>query len=247
VAAYFFAFQIYYDFSGYSDIARGAARIMGIELMVNFDRPYFSSSISEFWRRWHISLSTWFRDYLFIPLGGSRISRGRTAVNLMVVFLVSGFWHGANWTFIIWGALHGIALVLAQLLFGEKRKAVPVGGMQRVAKMLVTFNIVTLAWIFFRAESVSKAFYVVTHLFGRNDAARWAVLPDTGAQILLAIGAVVALELVDTWLRRPRVRKANGSTLSNGFRYALAVGVIVLVLFKLTDDRAPQQFIYFQF
>lgn len=249
VAAYFFAFQIYYDFSGYSDIARGASRIMGFELMVNFDRPYGSSSISEFWRRWHISLSTWFRDYLYVPLGGSRVSRARTAFNLMVVFLVSGFWHGANWTFIIWGALHGSALVAAQLLYGDKRKARPVG-LLRFAKIFMTFQFVTLAWIFFRAESVSKAFYVVAHLFTRNGAAAWSALPDSPVQLGVALLAIVAVELLDSWVTRRHAQKGKPpgrAMLTSGIRYALALGIIILVLFRLSDDRAPQQFIYFQF
>lgn len=249
LAAYFFAFQIYYDFSGYSDIARGAARVLGFDLMVNFERPYLSASISEFWRRWHISLSTWFRDYLFIPLGGSRVSHRRTALNLMIVFLVSGLWHGANWTFIIWGALHGAALVGAQLLFGEHRKVAPVGGLRRAFHVLFTFHIVTLAWVFFRADSVSKATYVLTHLFSRNGAASWAALPASPAQIMVAVFSVVALEMVDTWLRRRKStgKAARPAMLSSGLRYALAVGIMMLVLFRLTDERAPQQFIYFQF
>lgn len=249
VAAYFFAFQIYYDFSGYSDIARGASRIMGFELMVNFDRPYISSTISEFWRRWHISLSTWFRDYLYVPLGGSRVSGARTALNLLIVFLVSGFWHGANWTFIIWGALHGSALVASQLAFGHRRKARPVG-IARVAKTLLTFNFVTLAWIFFRAETVSKAFYMLTHLFTRNGASTWAALPETPVQVAVAVLAIVGVEALDSWMLRRHSRQAlpaSPTVLASGLRYAVAVGIIILVLFRLSDDRAPQQFIYFQF
>src|SRR5579864_3863024 len=113
MAAFFFSFQIYCDFSGYSDIAIGAARVMGIRLMTNFNKPYRSKSVSEFWKRWHISLSTWFRDYLYISLGGNRVSIPRWYLNLMIVFLVSGLWHGANWTFVIWGALHGFYLIFA--------------------------------------------------------------------------------------------------------------------------------------
>src|SRR5262249_30799197 len=116
VATYFFAFQIYCDFSGYSDIARGISRVYGIELMKNFETPYFSTSISEFWSRWHISLSTWFRDYVYIPLGGNRVGRARNFLNLFLVFMLSGLWHGANWTFVIWGALHGIYLIGERLL-----------------------------------------------------------------------------------------------------------------------------------
>jgi D-alanyl-lipoteichoic acid acyltransferase DltB (MBOAT superfamily) len=250
IAAYFFSFQIYYDFSGYSDIARGAAKIMGIELMVNFDRPYGSGTISEFWRRWHISLSTWFRDYVFIPLGGSRTSSGRTAMNLMIVFLVSGFWHGANWTFLIWGGLHGMALVASQLVFGHRRKERPVGAM-RIAKLLFTFNFVTLAWVFFRAETVSKAFYVLAHLGSANGASSWSALPETPVALTVAVLAIVAVELLDSWLRHGQqlaaTKKARPAMLSTSFRYALALGIMILVLFRLSDNRGPQQFIYFQF
>ena len=249
VAAYFFAFQIYYDFSGYSDIARGASKIMGFELMVNFDRPYVSTSISEFWRRWHISLSTWFRDYLFIPLGGSRISRARTALNLLLVFLVSGFWHGANWTFLAWGALHGSALVVSTLLFGERRKAAPATALRRALKVFVTFHFVTLAWVFFRAETMTKALYVLSHLFTRNGASTWAALPESRPHLLLCVAALVAVESLETWIRA-RHRAAptpDRSLFAAGLRYAVALGILILVLFRLTDDRAPQQFIYFQF
>lgn len=151
IATYFFAFQIYADFSGYSDIALGAARVLGFELMENFRRPYFAQSIDEFWKRWHISLSTWFRDYLYIPLGGNRVSKPRWYANLMIVFLVSGLWHGANWTYLVWGALHGAYLVGALAL------APLLPTLPRVARVLVTFHLALVAWVFFRAESVRDA------------------------------------------------------------------------------------------
>jgi alginate O-acetyltransferase complex protein AlgI len=246
VATYFFAFQIYYDFSGYSDIARGAARIMGIDLMVNFDRPYASTSLAEFWRRWHISLSTWFRDYLFIPLGGSRVPQGRTAINLLVVFLVSGLWHGANWTFVVWGAIHGVVLAVAHAL-GVRRGKRP-DGAARVLRMLVTFHVVVLAWIFFRAETLGKASYILTHLFARNGVAAWSVLPEAPMQIAVAVFGIVAIEGLDSWMRRPKLAKPEASSVvASGLRYAVALGIVILVLFRLTDDRGPQQFIYFQF
>jgi D-alanyl-lipoteichoic acid acyltransferase DltB (MBOAT superfamily) len=253
VATYFFAFQIYCDFSGYSDIARGAARIMGFELMVNFDRPYASTSISEFWRRWHISLSTWFRDYLYVPLGGSRVSRHRAACNLLVVFLVSGLWHGANWTFLCWGAIHGVVLAVTQLAGRGQWKARPApAGVERIAKQLFTFHIVVLSWIFFRAESVSQAFYILGHLGSKNGAASWSELPITRIDLALAVSAIIILEVVDKLLA-PRLRAtAPSAPFAPGFfartaRLALVVGVIILVLLRLTDDHGPQQFIYFQF
>lgn len=165
VAAYFFTFQIYCDFSGYSDMAIGAARVMGFDLMTNFRTPYFSLSIREFWSRWHISLSTWFRDYLYIPLGGNRVSKTRWYLNIFIVFMVSGFWHGASWTFIIWGALHGIYNVLSIALtpavdkvharLGDESKA---GWLLKGLRWFVVFHLVVLAWVFFRAPHISDAF-----------------------------------------------------------------------------------------
>jgi D-alanyl-lipoteichoic acid acyltransferase DltB (MBOAT superfamily) len=166
IATVFFAFQIYCDFSGYSDIAIGTARLFGFRLMENFRSPYFSKSIGEFWRRWHISLSTWFRDYLYIPLGGSRSSQSKVYFNLMLVFVVSGFWHGAQWTFIIWGALHGTILILENftkkhniMLFKKENV------FSNIAQILIVFFITGVAWIFFRANTTGEAFHIVGHLF----------------------------------------------------------------------------------
>lgn len=170
IATVFFAFQIYCDFSGYSDIAIGIARILGFDLMENFRRPYFSKSIKEFWSRWHISLSTWFKDYLYIPLGGSRISRRKTYINLFITFLVSGLWHGANWTFVIWGSLHGIYSVIERIIselkpidnsFKNRERSF----ISKLANTLMVFVLVDFAWIFFRANNLSDAFYIIRHLF----------------------------------------------------------------------------------
>jgi D-alanyl-lipoteichoic acid acyltransferase DltB (MBOAT superfamily) len=165
-----FAIQIYCDFSGYSDIALGSAQVMGVRLMKNFDHPYFARSISEFWRRWHISLSTWFRDYVYIPLGGNRVSRPRWAFNLFLTFLISGLWHGANWTYIIWGALHGLYFVLSALTepFWQHLSALTrldqLPRLKASLAMLTTFSLVTFAWIFFRAASLRDALYITRHL-----------------------------------------------------------------------------------
>ena len=164
LGAVYFAFQIYGDFSGYSDIAIGTAKLFGIQLMTNFKTPYFSRDIAEFWRRWHISLSTWFRDYLYIPLGGSRVGKWKSVRNVFIIFLVSGFWHGANWTFIVWGGIHA-ALFLPLLLRGKNRRYtsdtigegrwLPTG--REFLGMAWTFSMVCVAWVFFRAESVGEA------------------------------------------------------------------------------------------
>ncbi|MFM2385396.1 MAG: hypothetical protein RL660_153 [Bacteroidota bacterium] len=161
VASIFFTFQIYGDFSGYSLIAIGCAKVIGTDLMVNFKRPYLSMSIREFWSRWHISLSTWFRDYLYIPLGGNRVSALRNMFNVFVVFLISGFWHGANWTFIVWGGLHGIYLLFE--ILADKVK-LPVF-LPKPAKWLFNFALVVLTWVFFRAHSVEKAKILLANIF----------------------------------------------------------------------------------
>jgi len=171
LATLFFAFQIYCDFSGYSDIAIGAAQVMGFTTMENFNRPYFSKSIAEFWRRWHISLSSWFKDYLYIPMGGNRVSVPRWYLNLFVVMLICGFWHGASWTFLAWGGLHGFYLIFSILTRSARGHLVRMIGLDRVPrlhsylKILITFSSVCFAWIFFRANSISDALYIISHLF----------------------------------------------------------------------------------
>ncbi len=171
IATIFFAFQIFCDFSGYSDIAIGGAQVLGIDLMQNFRRPYFATSVSDFWHRWHISLSTWFRDFLYIPLRGGRVSALRHHANIFIVFVVSGLWHGAHWKFVAWGALHGIYMIAGALLRPWRERIVAWLGLQRaptlhrVLRTAITFLLVSFAWIFFRANSASEAIYIVTRLF----------------------------------------------------------------------------------
>ena len=170
IATVFFAFQIYCDFSGYSDIAIGAAQVMGFKLMDNFNRPYLSQSISEFWKRWHISLSTWFRDYVYIPLGGNKVSTLYWQFNIFITFLISGLWHGANWTFVIWGALNGFYLLFAHWTKNIRNTIVAYTKLSKFPtfykwlQVLTTFTLVCIAWIFFRADTLSDAWYIVTHL-----------------------------------------------------------------------------------
>ena len=163
IAALFFSIEIYCDFSGYTDLARGCAKMLGIELRENFKSPYFSSGVKEFWSRWHISLSTWFKDYLYIPLGGNRVGKARHVFNLMVTFLVSGLWHGANRTFLIWGALHGLAQVLEKYL--GKNSGAAKSKIVKVLKVVFVFAFVTFAWIFFRADSAEDAIHVISNMF----------------------------------------------------------------------------------
>jgi len=163
LATVFFAFQIYCDFSGYSDIALGSARVMGFDLMKNFNLPYFSRSVSEFWQRWHISLSSWFRDYVYIPLGGNRVGKEKMYFNLFLVFLLSGFWHGADWKFVVWGALHGFFLVAGILLFPLFSNRFSNSKWVSGLRMAWTFCHVSFAWIFFRAHSLDHAFEIISH------------------------------------------------------------------------------------
>src|SRR6185437_2285376 len=174
LATWLFAVQIYCDFSGYSDMAIGAARVLGIELVRNFDRPYASQSIPEFWRRWHISLSSWFRDYLYIPLGGNRVALPRWCFNVLIVFLISGLWHGANWTFAIWGALHGGYVIASRLSQPMRERLASTLAIDRtttlygVWRILVTFNLVSFAWIFFRAPTLADAGAILKRIVGRQ-------------------------------------------------------------------------------
>ena len=166
-----FAFQIYCDFSGYSDIALGAAEVMGFRLMKNFDRPYLSQSIGEFWRRWHISLSTWFRDYVYIPLGGSKTATGRCCLNLMITFLISGVWHGAKWTFVVWGGLNGLLLIYEMLTKNIREQWATRLGLDRFPllrqsfRTMTTFSLIGLTWVFFRANTLNDAFFMTGQLF----------------------------------------------------------------------------------
>lgn len=255
IATVFFTFQIFCDFSGYSDMALGAARIMGFKLMTNFDKPYQSKSVHEFWKRWHISLSTWFKDYLYITLGGNRVTVPRWYLNLFIVFLVSGLWHGANWTFVIWGALHGFYLVFGlitqkyrdrfnQLLHIDK---VP------IISTISTFVLVAFAWIFFRANSVDSAFYIVKHIFtGIPDVVHQLInnqpiLESMGLKkndFALSILLIIFLETVhyvqskkslsDIFVQKPAY-----------VRWAVYYGVILAIIFLGVFEN--RQFIYFQF
>lgn len=252
VATYFFAFQIYCDFSGYSDIAIGTAQVLGYDLMQNFRIPYYSKSISEFWKRWHISLSSWFRDYLYIPLGGSRVSKWRWYPNLMITFVVSGLWHGANWTFVIWGGLHGLYLVASILtertragvyrFFNLNVNSFPI----RLFRILITFHLVCLAWIFFRANNVTEAWYLVTHLFSNIQFKFGGYqLGMPRNEIILSMVLIGVMEMVHLVQRRIDFRVVlNGQKV--WFRWAVyyvAVGCIL----ALGAYNNSSQFIYFQF
>lgn len=263
-ATIFFTFQIYCDFSGYTDIARGSAQVMGFNLMKNFNRPYFSKSISEFWKRWHISLSSWFKDYLYIPLGGSRVSTARWYFNLFIVFLISGLWHGANWTFVIWGGLHGFYLIFGIIskryrdLIGDilGLKNYPV--LNKMIKVGTTFSLVSFAWIFFRADNLSDALFVIksilisipeqiARLLKLNWHAGFTWDIGLGQQgVFIVIFSLIVLGAVHFIQRDPNV----GLALNNKpvwMRWVLYYGLIMAIIIFGYYGPGPKQFIYFQF
>lgn len=247
VGAIFFTFQIYGDFSGYSDIAIGTSRLFGFGLKKNFAFPYFSRDIAEFWRRWHISLSTWFRDYLYIPLGGSRGSRKRVIVNTFIIFIVSGFWHGANWTFIIWGALNAVYfLPLLLLKFNRKNLENVASGklfpsLKELIQMLFTFLLVVLGWIFFRAENVSHAVTYISDIFTIDFFHKWK-LPEEASIVVYSIFFMLVIE----WLGR----ESNFALEKFGLRWYQPIRwgfYMVLFLSIIILAGKEQAFIYFQF
>ena len=250
LAAIFFTFQIYGDFSGYSDIAIGTAKLFGIKLMRNFNIPYFSRDIAEFWRRWHISLTTWFRDYVYIPMGGSRVSKVNVIRNTFVIFLLSGFWHGANWTFIAWGAYHAI-LFLPLILTGKNRKYTNQVAEGRIlptlkecGQMFLTFFLVVFGWIVFRAESIGMAWEYVCGM-SNNSLLSFPWYPTRNTLFLMVFS--ILLMLAVEWLQRS---KAHGLEFGNDSRYRWVRWciylIVTLMVFVLQSSKATQ-FIYFQF
>jgi D-alanyl-lipoteichoic acid acyltransferase DltB (MBOAT superfamily) len=245
MGAIFFAFQIYGDFSGYSDIALGASRLLGIELLKNFSFPYFSRDIAEFWRRWHISLSSWFKDYLYIPLGGSKGGKWMQIRNTFIIFIVSGFWHGANWTFIVWGMLNAIYF-LPLLLFNKNRNNIAIVAcntafptVKEAASILFTFALTTFAWIFFRATNLQQAFDFISGMFSKSLFSLPTIRPS---DVLLLIIVFIVIE----WLGR----KNNYALEKLGFQYnsMLRWSLYMILLMSIFIFGAKeQQFIYFQF
>jgi len=241
-----FAFQIYCDFAGYSKIAIGVAKLFDFELMKNFDTPYFSKSLSEFWRRWHISLSTWFRDYVYIPLGGNRTSKTRWYINIFTVFILSGFWHGAQWTFIIWGAIHGLGLIIeasVKYRFKESR-------LINVLRQFWIFLIICLGWVFFRSNSLSDAFYIIKSIFNplnySINSFSLNMIPiekNTVYPIDVALSIVVILMLlfIEFWIKN----KVKFHQMNFAVRTVLYVSGIWLIYVIGAFEK--NEFIYFQF
>lgn len=234
LGAYAFAFQIYGDFSGYSDMARGSAQLLGFHFMVNFRQPYFAASMQDFWRRWHISLSTWLRDYLYIPLGGSRKGLSRTYINLMLTMLIGGLWHGASWSFVVWGGLHGGALAAERGAGIDIARRGPLGWVAGI----VVFHFVCMAWIFFRAADLHAA---LTMLGGLRSW-QWPASYTT-AFLTLAVFALPIL-LIDLRLERT-AEEYPTQRAAFGWQLTAAAGAVLLVAFGAAYQSAP--FVYFQF
>lgn len=235
LATIFFAFQVYCDFSGYTDIARGAAKVLGFDLMINFKRPYLATSLSQFWQRWHISLSTWFRDYLYFPLGGNRVAKGRMYFNLLLVFLISGLWHGAKWTFVIWGLLNGLMMILESLF---KVSAQRTNWLSTIFKTTLTFLLICISWIFFRASSVEEAFRIIHKI------AKFETSVNSGEHFyygFLAIGFLLFFELIKEY--KPGLYKLLPNTFATRCAYYIFLAVLILQFGVLNGG----QFIYFQF
>lgn len=242
LASLLFPFQIYGDFAGYSLTAIGAAKIMGFNLMENFRRPYFSTTVTEFWHRWHISLSTWFKDYVYIPLGGNRVSKPRRHLNVMTTFMVSGIWHGANWTFLAWGTVHGALQCTEKALGWDKAQW---KGPQKFFHWLLTFTIVCLAWIFFRSDSMGDAFHVFKGIF-TDLGMPFLKIADFMA-IAMALFIVLVKEIRDE--RQAGVNKYETSSRTSilkwlGTQFYIVTLIAFIILFGVLNG---DQFIYFQF
>ncbi|MCC8409604.1 MBOAT family protein [Mucilaginibacter sp. UR6-1] len=256
IATIFFTYQIYCDFSGYSDIALGVSKLFGIDLMLNFRSPYFSKTVTEFWRRWHISLSTWFRDYLYIPLGGNKVSQGRWIFNTVFVFVISGLWHGAAYTFLIWGAIHGIMLVVERYVYGRSIRNIKPGvNLKNILRWAVTYVIVIIGWVFFRANNLSDSFVVFGKIFEFSNIATdvKSLFVPGGAESLiglkfydfvLAIVFVIMLVTISFAVRKTGVIDAvlNMSLVP---RWVFYIGVTFLILWF--GKFGVNEFVYFQF
>ena len=247
LATFFFAFQIYCDFSGYSDIAIGSAKVMGFKLMTNFNRPYFAKNISEFWKRWHISLSTWFRDYLYISLGGNRVAVPRWYFNLFIVFLISGLWHGANWTYVLWGAINGFYLVFAIITHQLRSKLDKLTGLSKNPKLHKAFNIIItfllscFAWIFFRANNIDDAFLIIKKVF----TFKGPLFIQNPSMVIYSFTGIFILLFVDM---KKEFYKGSFSFFNHQNWWvrnlSYATLVIIILLMGVFDGG---QFIYFQF
>lgn len=245
IAIFFFTIQIYCDFSGYSDIAIGTAKLMGIQLVDNFKSPYFSTSVKEFWSRWHISLSRWFKDYVYIPLGGNRNSKIKTYFNLLVTFLLSGLWHGANWTFIIWGGIHGIAQIVEKILNINTRY---IGKTKRIMYCMFVFAFCNLAWIFFRADSVHDALFILLSVFGNIFNTDFFLHTSMGlskGKLLYLLSIILGVAIYDYMSLKIDINRWLGRV-NVLIRLAIEYLLVALIFFSMLDSSGAT-FVYFQF
>ena len=240
VASILYTIQIYADFAGYSLMALGVGKLLGFELTENFRRPYFAISVTDFWHRWHISLSTWLKDYIYIPLGGSRCSKMRSYWNIFVTFLVSGLWHGANWTFIVWGCIHGVCQIIEKMLGQQKCNY---GWFGRSIKILVTFFVINFAWIFFRMPTLSDACGVIAHIFEFKWYLSDTILDGTDS-VLCFIGIFILIikEYFDEFQPTKLLLFDNRNLYIRWFAY-----ISVFIMIMLTGVFGADQFIYANF
>ncbi len=252
LGAILFAFQIYGDFSGYSDIAIGTARLFGFNLMRNFAYPYFSRDIAEFWRRWHISLSSWFKDYVYIPLGGSRGGKLMQLRNVFAIFLISGFWHGANWTFIVWGGLNALYFIPQMLLKTNRNNLAIVAqesalpSIKEIFQILITFLLTCLAWVFFRAPSVKDALIYIGNMFTVGDGGFQTYIRTLklSGNHLIGVAGLILLLIIVEWIQRRKEHGLEDIKWPQPLRWTVYIGLTMLILYHFGDS---SQFIYFQF
>jgi D-alanyl-lipoteichoic acid acyltransferase DltB (MBOAT superfamily) len=248
-----YSIQIYCDFSAYSDMAIGSASMLGFRLTENFDAPYLTTSVKSFWRKWHISLTTWFRDYLYFPLGGSRCSKARSMFNVLIVFLVSGLWHGAGVTFVIWGLLNGIYQISGEILAPVKkslRSFMHISDKNKVLHVfqyVCTFLLITVSWIFFRAESVDQALIVIKQIFTGSGAASQAGMGLSLAELIEVCIFVIALGVTDALSKKYELEKKVNDTLWLRYAVYLILIIIILIFGAYGPGFDPQDFVYFKF
>lgn len=248
LAIFFFTIQIYCDFSGYSDIAIGASKMLGINLMKNFNSPYFSKSIREFWSRWHISLSTWFKDYLYIPLGGNRCSKTRNYFNLLVTFLISGLWHGASWTYVLWGGIHGVIQVLEKVSEKLFKKLKIENKLRGIISTIFVFVICNLAWVFFRAETINDAIYVIGHAVYGIWSPSYYFHTNLGLGNIQILNIFVMIIILATYdyssLKTDVIKWVSSQKLLIRWMVYIALIIFIIVNAPMSNETA---FIYFQF
>jgi D-alanyl-lipoteichoic acid acyltransferase DltB (MBOAT superfamily) len=252
-ATLLFAVQIYADFAGYSSIAIGCARVMGFKLITNFNRPYFARSFAEFWKRWHISLSTWFRDYVYIPLGGNRVSTSRHYLNLLITFTISGLWHGANWTFVIWGFYNG-ALLVGESIFNNLGWHYYRNMVGRLLRRAVVLASICIGWVFFRAQSLHSALMILRRIVVDTSLSAWsikdAVSQWAGDLTSVAIGLVTVLFIAIMFaleLRQESMPEHKREVLFSTMKYQFAATVVLFEAIMLFGSLRSSAFVYFQF